>query len=69
MNRIIREDEIKKIVKDTSISIIQREKIFKKHLGEDFEHNSIRTKVIEMIDEICLIHGLNLIEHMELEFR
>jgi len=69
MNKIIRETEIRKAVADTSISINQREKIFHKYLGEEFDDNPIRKKMIEAIDEICSVHGGNLIEHMELDFR
>lgn len=69
MNKIIRESEIKKIVTDTSISINQREEIFRKYLGKGFNGNPIRFDIIKCVDAICRVHGENLIEHMELEFR
>ena len=68
-NKIIRENEIKKIVSDTSISINQREEIFKKVFDTGFPSEIVRKKVIDCVDKICKIHGKNLIEHMKLEFR
>lgn len=69
MNRIIREEEIKKTVFDTSISINQRERIFEKIIGKEFSDNSIRPKILKVIDEIIKIHSENILEHMQRDYR
>ena len=68
-DRIIRESEIKKILNDTSISINQREKVFRYFWGKDFDNDPKRNDFIKAIEKIIKIHRENILEHMKSEFR